>query len=276
LAFALVAAVTAAALAVVGFAASGFFYKPTTVTTVPVTVTDFQALSQLADYGTVTWTKQPQFQVATNAADASALANDMTVPTASSIPTGISKTITYAAMTQAVATFTFSADKAAAAAARQGKTLPALPKGMDGATLTVTVGPAVGEVYGEINTRPTSENEINLPQLVIGKSTAPTVTSTQVSAKDLENYVLSLPGISKELKQALENIKDPTTTLIIPVPVAYTSTAKVSINGASGVALGDNTGTGGGVVWVGKDGFVYVVAGSIKRDDAVTIADNLK
>src|SRR5439155_372165 len=50
---AFVAAVAAAALVVVAFAASGLFFQPTTVKTVPVTVADMQALSQLADYGTL-------------------------------------------------------------------------------------------------------------------------------------------------------------------------------------------------------------------------------
>ena len=275
LTFALVAAVTAAALVVVGFAASGLFYKPTTVTPVPVTVADLQTLSQLADYGTITWTTEPQFQVATSPGDASAVAGGLSVPAASNIPSTISKTVTYGGMSQAVATFTFSASKAAAAAAAQNKTLPPLPRGMDGATLTITAGPAVGEVYGDMNKQSTSANEINLPQLVIAKSTAPTVTSTQVSAKDLEDYIVSLPGISSDLRSAILAIKDPSTTLLIPVPVAYTSATQVSINGANGVALGDNTGTGGGVVWVGKDGYVYVVAGSIKRDDAINIAKTL-
>ena len=273
--FALIAAVTAAALLVVAFAAEGLFFRPTTVQPVPVTVADMQALSQLADYGAVTWTKQPQLQVATDPADASAIAGGISVPKASNIPSGISTTITYGGMSQAVATFTFSASKAAAAAASTGKALPKLPKGMDGATLTVTVGPAVGEIYGDMNKQSTSANEVNLPQLIIGKATAPVVTSTQVSTKDLEDYILTIPGLSPDLKTAIRGIQNPSSTLIIPVPVGYTTSTQVSINGTNGVALGDNTGTGGGVVWVGKDGYVYVVAGSIKRDDAVNIAKTL-
>jgi len=272
---ALVAAVIVAALSLVAFASAGLFFKPSTVVAVPVTVADMQALSQLADYGTVTWTQQPNLQVATSAADASAAAGGITTPVAHNVPSGISTTITYGAMSQAVATFTFSADKAQAAAAAAGKTLPALPAGMDGATLTVTVGPAVGEVYGDMNQQTSSANEINLPQLVIAKSAAPTVKSTQVSAQTLENYILSLPGISPDLANAVRAVKDPSTTLLIPVPVQYASATQVDINGQSGVQLGDNTGLGGGVVWVGKDGYVYVVAGSIKKDDAVSIAKTL-
>src|SRR5260370_3966360 len=148
---ALVAAVMVAALSLVAFAYAGLFFKPSTVVAVPVTVADMQTLSQLANSGTVTWTQQPNLQVATSAADASAAAGGITPPVAHNVPSGISTTITYGAMSRAVATFTFSADKAQAAAAASGKTLPALPAGMDGATLTVTGGPPAGEIYDDMN-----------------------------------------------------------------------------------------------------------------------------
>src|SRR5437879_10264200 len=88
---AFVAAIAAVALVVVAFTFSGFFFKPTTVKTVPVTVADMQALSQLAEYGTLTWTKQPQFQAATNAADASAIAGGLKPPVVTNLPAGVSK-----------------------------------------------------------------------------------------------------------------------------------------------------------------------------------------
>src|SRR5438132_342466 len=72
-------------------------------------------------------------------------------PVVAQLPAGVSTTITYGAMSQAEATFTFSAAKAAAAAAAKGKTLPKMPAEMDGATLTIVVGPAVGEVYGNLS-----------------------------------------------------------------------------------------------------------------------------
>src|SRR5207247_2002718 len=88
------------------------------------------------------------------------------------------------ALVAAVAALAFSADKAAAAAASHGKTLPKMPAGMDGATLTITAGPAVGLVYGNLS-QPTGANasDINLPQLVVAKSAAPTAASTQVTVK---------------------------------------------------------------------------------------------
>ena len=273
--FALVAAVVAAAVVIVAFTFSGFFFKPTTVKTVPVTVADVQALSQLADYGTITWSKEPQLQATTSAADASSVAGGLHPPTVSQLPAGVSTNVTYGAMSEAVATFTFSAEKAAAAAARHGKTPPPMPAGMDGATLTITVGPAVGEVYGDLN-RPSSDaGTINLPQLIVARSAAPTAKATGVTVKDLESYILAQPGITPELKKAVSAIGDPSTTLLIPVPIEYATSNQVTVQGVDGVALGDNTGVGSAVVWV-KGGSVYVVAGSIKQSDAINIANNLK
>src|SRR5262245_50522626 len=271
-ALALVAAVTVAAVAIVAFAAaSGFFFQPTRVQPVPITLSDVQALSELANYGTVSWTQQPQLEVGSTAP-----ATGIPAPTVSKLPAGVSTTVTYASMSQAVATFTFSAAKASAAAAAHGKTLPAMPKNMDGATLTVTLGPAVGEVYGELN-QPTggTSQDINLPQLVVVKSASPKVSATQVTTTELENYILEQPGISDDLKKTIRAIGDPEKTLFIPVPVEYAHYSSVTVQGVDGVALGDNTGLGSGVVWI-KNGYVYAVAGSIKQGDAIDVANNLK
>jgi hypothetical protein len=282
----LVAAVAAAAMVVVAFAANGFFYQPSKVKTVPVTVADVQALSQLADYGTITWTKQPDFQATTSAAQAAEIAGGLQPPAVGKLPAGVSTTVTYAAMSQAQATFTFSAAKAQAAAAAHGKTAPAMPAGMDGATLTVTVGPAVGEVYGDLsratgqgtNATPgaaPSPESINLPQLVVARSAAPTATATQVGVTDLENFILAQPGISAGLRDAIKAIGDPSSTLLIPVPIQYATSTQVTVQGVQGVALGDNTGLGSGVVWL-KGGQLYVVAGSVKQSEAIDVANNLK
>jgi len=277
---AFVAAVAAAAVMVVAFAAGGFFFQPTKVQPVPITLSDLQALSQLGNYGTLTWTKEPNLQVTPSAADAASLSG-LQAPTVSKLPTGVSSIVTYGAMSKAEATFTFSAAKAAAAAAASGKTLPKMPASMDGATLTITIGPAVGEIYGNLNqpqpsgTDTTLPSQISLPQLIVAKSVSPTVSSTQVEAKTLEGYIVSLPGISDELKKTINAIGDGSSTLFIPVPVEFGTSKTVTVQGVDGVALGDNTGVGSAVVWV-KDGHVYAVAGTIKQSDAIEIANNLK
>ncbi|HEX2679707.1 MAG TPA: hypothetical protein VHQ03_00260, partial [Candidatus Dormibacteraeota bacterium] len=267
---ALVAAVAAVAL-LAAVAAENFKTNstPSTVAPVPVTVADMQALSDLSNYGTVTWTQQPEPQVVNSAADASAAAGGMQPPVVKDPP---STSVTYVAIPQAQAVFTFSADKAAAAAAQQGKALPAMPAGMDGAKLTVTVGPAIGEVFGNLSqTGGSSASDINLPLLIVGKSAVPHATSTQVTVKQMESVILAQPGITPGLKAAIKALDPSGTTLPIPIPVQYATATTVTVQGVSGVALGDNTGAGAGVVWI-KNGIVYAVAGPIKQSDAIKIA----
>ncbi len=268
-------AVAAIALLVTAIAEGGNTFTPQTLTPVPVTMADMESLSQLSAYGTVSWTKQPQPQIVTSADEAHTISG-LPVPKVANLPTGVSSTVTYAAMGQATAVFTFSSAKAAAAAAQAGKTLPALPAGIEGAQLTVTVGPVVAEIYGNIS-KPAAGSDITqaaLPQLIVGETSAPVATSSQVTVVQFENYLLSQPGISPELKAAIKAIGDPSTTLPIPIPVQFATTSAVTIQGVQGLALGDNTGVGAGVIWI-KHGVVYGVVGTIKRDDAVNIANQL-
>jgi hypothetical protein len=269
------AAVAAVALLVTVIAQDNNVFAPNTVTAVPVTLADMQSLSQLSAYGDVSWTTQPDMQIVTSAAEAERISG-LKPPTVAKLPAGVSTNVTYAATPKAVAVFTFSSAKAAAAAAQAGKTLPALPAGMDGAKLTVTVGPAVAEIYGNM-TPPAAGSDatqLNVPQLIVAESSAPVATSTQVTVTQLEDYLLAQPGISAELKAAIKAIGDPSTTLPIPVPVEYATSSKVTVQGVGGVALGDNTGVGSGVIWV-KHGVVYGVIGSVKLSDALDIANHL-
>lgn len=246
-------------------------FEPTSITPVPVTVADLQSLSGLSTYGTLAWTTQPAPQIVTSAAEA-ATVSGLSVPVVGSLPAGVSTTVTYAAMPQAVGVFTFDATKAAAAAAANGKALPAMPSGMDGSTLTVTVGPAVVEIFGDLKSG--SSSTINLPQLIVAESTAPTVTSSHSSAKEIEDYLLKQPGITPSLAAAIRAIGDPSKTLPIPIPVEYATSSKVQVQGVDGLALGDNTGLGAAVIWI-KNGVVYGVAGTLKQDAIVGIANHL-
>jgi len=269
------ATIALAGLVVTAIAQGGSIFTPTTVEPVPVTVADIQALSQLSAYGNLTWTTKPNLQIVTSAAEAESVSG-LKPPTANNLPAAISKNVTYAATPKAVAVFTFSKDKAAAAAAGAGKNLPALPSGMDGAQLTVTAGPAVAEIFGNM-TAPKAGTDITqagVPTLIIVKSSAPVATSTQVTVQQLEDYLLSVPGISPELTNAIKAIGPGGTTLPVPVPVEFATSSKVTVQDVAGVGLGDNTGVGAGVIWV-KGGSVYAVVGTIKLSDALDIANHL-
>jgi hypothetical protein len=268
------ATIALAGLIVTAIAQGGTILSPTTVEPVPVTVADMQALSQLSAYGNLTWTTKPNLQIVTSPAEAESISG-LKPPTVAKLPAGVSSTVTYAATPKAVAVFTFSKDKAAAAASGAGKNLPALPAGMDGAQLTVSIGPAVAEIFGNM-TAPkagTDVTQADLPQMIIVKSNTPLATSTQVTVQQLEAYLLSVPGISPELTKAIKAIGSGT-TLPVPVPVEYATSSKVTVQDVAGVGLGDNTGVGAGVIWV-KNGNVYAVVGTIKLSDAIDVANHL-
>jgi hypothetical protein len=249
-------------------------FNPTTITPVPVSVADLQSLSGLSSYGTLTWKTEPQPQLVTSAAEATSVSG-LKVPVVGSLPAGVSSTVTYAAMPQAVGVFTFDAAKAAAAAAAAGKTLPAMPSGMDGSTLTFTIGPAVVEIYGDLNSSSTSDTtHLNLPGLIVAESTAPLVTSSHSSAQEIEDYLLKQPGISPQLASAIRAVGDPSKTLLIPIPIEYATSTTVQVQGVNGVALGDNTGLGAAVIWI-KNGVIYGVAGTLSRDVVVDVANHL-
>jgi len=269
LAFAVTLAVIATASANVAQ-----IFAPTQVKPVPVTVADLQSLPDLGAYGTFAWSKEPQPQIGVTEADAEQVAG-FSAPKAGTVPSTVSTNITYVVVPQAVATFTFSAAKAEAAAAAQGKTLPPMPAGMDGSTLTLTVGPALIEVFGDLKQGSASDiSQLELPQLIVAESKAPVVTSTGVSATELEDYLLKQPGITPQLAADIKAIGDPTHTLPIPVPVGYATSSDVTVQGVQGVALGDNTGAGAAVVWI-KDN-VFFVGGSLKQSEILTIANQLR
>lgn len=271
----LAAAALIVALVVTGVAQDALnFFHPTSVQPVTVSVADLQSLSSLSDYGIFAWTTKPQPQLVTSSAEA-ATVSGLHVPVVSTLPAGVSTTVSYAAMPRAVGVFTFDAAKAAAAAAKAGKALPKMPSGMDGSKLTVTVGPAVVVIYGNLNAGAAADaTQMSLPQLVIGAATAPVVTSSGVTAQELEDYLLSQPGVSPKLAAAIKAIKDPTTTLPIPIPVEYATSTPVRVQGVDGVALGDNTGIGAAVIWIKSD-TVYGVAGTLKQSAILDVANNL-
>jgi hypothetical protein len=283
---AMVAAVALVVLVAVGVTASvnvGEIFKPQTVQPVSVSVLDIQSLPDLANYGDFKFSQEPSPQIGISKADAEKVAG-FSAPAAKTLPSGVpaGTNVTYGAMSQVTATFTFDAAKAQAAAAANGKTLPAMPAGMNGSTLTMVVGPVIVELYGNLpaessSISPSSKSSSTLPalpRLVIAASKAPVVTSTGVTTKQLEDYMLEQPGITPGLAADIRAIGDPTHTLVIPVPVQYATSKQVTVHGVQGVALGDNTGLGSAVIWI-KNGIVYFVGGSLKQDEAVSVANAL-
>ncbi|HEY3081498.1 MAG TPA: zf-HC2 domain-containing protein [Chloroflexota bacterium] len=308
----LAAAVLAAAvlLTPVGSYAQGLLarFQPQQFVAVPVTVADLRSLPSLEQFGEFQGALTGKPRQVTGAPEAAAAAG-MKVLTPGWLPSDVPSGVSYAVIPGQTARFTFDSAKARATAAKQGKTLPSMSAGIDGSSLQITIGTSVVAVYGDPAAleaarrraeagrdgeapktagaaepgaakggggRPEAglPDASEYPRLVIAQSLAPSVTATGASVPDLERYVLSLPGVSPELANAIRAIGDPTTTWPIPLPVQQVSSHPVRVRGANGLAIGDSTGLGSGVVWV-ADGVVHAVGGTYKESEILRIAESL-
>ncbi|MBI3942504.1 MAG: hypothetical protein HY326_05775 [Chloroflexi bacterium] len=289
-------------------------FTPKQFVAIPVTQDQIRTLPDLSDYGTMSDPPRPQVQHFTDAGAAAAAAG-IAVLTPATLPAGNTGPVDFMVQSGATGSFTFSAAKAAAAAAARGETLPPMPANIDGSTLVVTTNPVVVATYGDSGisfsvaeqmvepgdsreqngksstskqgTGSAAEHNIpnaskemgslqngNIPQVVVVQSKAPTVSSTGVTVAELQQYLLNQPGISPELTAAIMGIADPSSTLPIPIPAGQANSHTVQVQGVNGLAIGDSTGLGSGVIWQ-KNGIVYAVGGPLTENEVLTIANSL-
>ena len=288
-------------------------FQPKQFVALPVTSADVQALPNLSDYGTMS-AVQRSTAVRVADSDAAAAASGMQVLTPRSLPAGVPATAAYQVLPVSSASFTFSAANAAASAAQRSKSLPAMPPSLDGSTLQATIGPVVVITYGGSAQLPasiaagatpgtavhcvlgglrcssahqapsgaaagdgagSSSGSSHLPTLIVAQAPVPAVTSTDATVAGIEDYLLKQPGISPQLAAAIRAIGDPSSTLPIPIPIDMASAKTVQVQGVSGLAIGDITAAGSGVIWQ-KNGVVYGVAGFLPESEILAIANGLQ
>jgi hypothetical protein len=275
------AGIVVAALASVLLVASGgaqdflSLFQPKQFAAVPVTSADVRSLAGLASYGYVRGGSTLSLEPEADAA-AAARAAGLTPPRVGDLPAGTTATPSYAVASGTVVSFTFDAGLARAAASRAGRQLPAIPTGLDGSTLTVAIAPAVVISYGldlaalyQGSGLPSGGSDV-----IVVASRTPTVSSTGITAQQLESYLLSLPGIPPGIVAEIHAIGDPTRTVPVPIPVDLASASSVDVNGASGLLIGDSTQLGSVVLWQ-HNGIVYAVAGTLSSDQVLGIARSL-
>lgn len=277
------AAAASVALVAVLFTASGLaetiltIFEPKQVAAVPVTTTDIvTAMNGLTSYGTLAWSTPPKPYAVPDLATA-AKESGLTVLAPSQLPAGVTiATAHYGVMPKTTATFTFSADATRASAAKLNRTPPPMPANIDGSKLFITGGPAVVQLFDD-GTQPsgaTGDPFAMLPKLVIVQGTAPLVQSDGVTVEQLQQYLLAQPGITPQLAAEIKAIKDPSSTLPIPIPVNFATSKNVTVQGATGLLIGDSTGLGSAVIWQ-KGGVVYGVAGTLTEAQILAVANSL-
>jgi hypothetical protein len=252
-------------------------FEPKQLVAVPITSSDLSSASSFGAYGTLTWTEQPKPY---DVPDIRTAARDsgMTVLVPSNLPAGVSAAH-YGVMPKTTATFTFSADKTRQSAAAQKRTPPPMPANIDGSKLFITGGPAVVTIYNDTAATGASGASgvspfSGMPKVIVAQGRPPVVQSDGVTVEQLQSYLLEQPGISPQLAAQIRAIKDPSSTLPVPIPVDMATSKKVTVQGVDGIFVGDSTGLGSAVIWQ-KDGIVYGVAGTLTEQQVLAVANSL-
>jgi hypothetical protein len=258
--------IVATTLAMTGVADSILqIFEAKQFTAVTVTATDLETLSQLSQFGTLTWSSQPNPRQVASLAAATA---ETGLPAFSvTVPASIAASARYGVVPRTTATFVFDGALARASAAAIGRTAPPMPAKLDGSSLVFTGGPAIMVTYG-------SESQPG-GMVAVGIAKAPTVGSDGATVAEIQAYLLSQPSVSPALAAQIRAIGDPATTLPIPIPVGQAAAKNVTVHGVTGLFIGDSTGLGSGVLWQ-QNGFVYAVGGTLTEAETLAIANSLK
>jgi hypothetical protein len=240
-------------------------FRTEQVDPIEVTSSELVELPDLSAYGDLEITSEADPQPVADAAAAEERTG-LAVPEVSELPEGVTGDPAYQAAGVLSATFTFSAEKAARAAAAAGDVLPPTPAGLDGSQLRLQAGPGVAAVWSQ----PTG-----VPTLVVARVGAPTVDSSGVPFETVRDYLLSLPGLPAGLAEQLRDLSADGGTLPLPIPADMVTSSTADVDGTEATVLASRDGLFAGVVWV-KNGVMTGVAGTLSADELLSVARDLR
>lgn len=265
-------------------------FEPDKVVGVPVDLESLNSLPDLSNYGNIAIVQKPEDAPAASLAEA-AQRTGLKLLVPADLPAGLGAE-RFHTMSTGRASFTFDAAKAKAAAKGDDFTLP---PSLDGSSLFLEAGPVAVQIFGgpanaaedraalehaAVATAAPERADIasmldRLPDLMIVQMKSPVLSSNGPSVADFRDALLTLPNLSPALKAEIEAIGDPSATLPLPIPVDMATSEEVDVNGVTGLAIGDNTGFGSGVVWQ-SGGVVRAVAGPLTQDEVLEIARSMR
>ena len=240
-------------------------FKAEQVAPVSISTSDLIALPDLSAYGDLAMTGDPNVHEVADAAAAEA-ESGLDVPEVAALPRGVSGESVYQVGGEATATFTFSAERAAQAAAEAGETLPTPPPGLDGSQVRLVAGPGVAQVWS---------SSAGAPALIVARAVSPSAFSSGVAFGTVRDYLLSLPGLPDDVAAQLRTFTGDGSTLPLPVPADQFDTSSAQVHGESATVLAARDKTMSAVVWV-DDGELTVVAGSLDTDEVLAVARGLR
>lgn len=194
------------------------------------------------------------------------------------LPQGVGHAISFTLLGSANGTYTFNATKIRAYLAQSGQSNIAIPAQLDGATFTITSDTGVVIHYAS-NCRLRGVTATSLfctggTPFYAAEIPGPVVQATgKASLKDLRDFLLSLPKLAPEMRAVLQQLDLENGTVPLPVP-REVAAQQVTVHGAPGVVLVDDSLKVGGLVWQAH-GIIYMIATvSTSSADLQAIADS--
>ena len=248
-------------------AANGWLpiFRTEQVAPLSLSTDDLNAVPDLSGYGELELTGDPDVHTVPDAATAAA-ETDLDVPEVADLPRGVTGEPTYQVGGEVSATFAFSPERAARAAAEAGEALPPPPPGVDGSRVRLVAGPGVAAIWSQSS---------GVPALVVGRAVAPTASSSGVRFQAVRDYLLSLPGLPDGVAEALRTFNADGRTLPLPVPADHVTTSSAEVDGEAATVLGTRDRSATAVVWV-ADGVMTVVGGTLDADEVLSVARSLR
>jgi hypothetical protein len=269
------ASIAAVGVVIAGVAAAATLttvFAPTQVAPVPVSQADVQSLAQLMalntttslggfespsgsetlPFGTLDWTSTGSGAQVASLADAEAASGiSMTLPT--TLPQGVSGVRGFAVQPKVTATVTFDSSAGS---------------GLSGSSLVVTLGPAIAVSYVGATTLD------GIGPLGILAAARPIAISSGATISEIENFLLSRPGVPADLAEEIRLLGNLQTTLPIPTPPGATSES-TEVDGSPAVLLVDNSNAASGAIWEDHSGVVHAVAGLLDKEDLLSVAQQI-
>jgi hypothetical protein len=244
-------------------------FAPTSVAPVAISTSDLQPLSTLLDagrlpdlqdvrqgsgtktltFGTLDWTSSGAAQQVSSLAAAEA-ATGLNVVLPTTLPNGVGSPSGLLAVPAVTATIQFDS--------RAGS--------LAGSTLRATVGPVVLASYGGRTGSATT--------LAVITAAQPVATSNGASTGQLENFLLSQPGVPPDLAAQIRLLGDLDHTLPVPAMPGL-DTERTTVGASPALAIHDPSNAVSGVIWQDRDGTVHAVAGLLDEEDVLGVAGQI-
>jgi hypothetical protein len=266
------ASVAAVGVVIAGVAAAATLttvFAPTQVAPVAVSRADLHDLTQLMGmnmtgplggfrspsgsetlgFGTMRWTSSGNGSPMATLREAES-ETGLAVRLPTKLPNGVGAVDRIAVMPKVTATIIFGADAGA---------------DLSGSSLVVSLGPAVGVSYGGTTTLD------GIGPLAILTMAQPKATSSGATTSEIENFLLTQPGVPADLAEQIRLLGNLQATLPIPTPPGAT-TESTEVDGSPAVVLVDNSNAASAAVWEDHSGDIHAVAGLLDKEDLLNVA----